>query len=290
MYQGAASKVSSELCSLFCTNTSHDKCLQQEEYSNTSSLEQRLQNVARTFVSQRPRQHQTQQPQSRPGSAGLAQQMPSYLSNGFSTGNAQAPFTHANFSAMMPSAVPQRPGSAGPGQSSQQQHSNQLPSGQAQGTQNSQRLGMSQASPVLANNQPGPVNSMPMASQSMAAAQSPAQSRDQPNLASPNLATADSNMVNMGLAAQQQAAMLRSQQGPAANGPLMSNGKPALLRGPAARDGVGWAQGPAMVSLPCKQLWDLVQSVFEQFLMIPMCCCRLCQMHSPTTGCFFIMV
>ena len=220
--------------------------LLQEEYVNTTSLEQRLQNVARTFVSQRPRQ-QSQQPQSRPGSAGLPQQMP-YLNSSFSSSNTPAPFTQANFAAMMPNAAPQRPDSAGPGQSSQQ-HSGQLPNGQAQGTQlqNTQRHSLSHASPVLAD-QPGPVSSMPMASQSMTTAQSPVQNRDQQALVSPSLAQADSN-AGMNLAAQQQAAMLRSQQGPTTNGPLMSNGKPALLRGAAARDGAGWAQGPAMVSV-----------------------------------------
>ena len=202
-------------------------------------------------MSQRPRQQQPQQPQSRPGSAGLPQQMP-YLSNGFSSSNTPAPFTQANFAAMMPSMIPQRPGSAGPGQPSQQ-HPTQLPNGQAQGvqTQSNQRHGLAQASPVLAN-QPAPGSSIPMAQQSMATAQSPAQSRDQPDLASPSLATADS----VGLAnapAQQQAAMLRAQQVPAANAPLMSNGKPALLRGAAARDGAGWAQGPAMVSVSMQQ-------------------------------------
>ena len=214
---------------------------------STTSLEQRLQNVARTFVSQRPRQ-ESQQPQSRPGSAGLPQQMP-YLNNGFSSSNTPAPFTQANFAAMMPNAVPQRPGSAGPGQSSQQ-HNSQLSNGQAPSAQmqNTQRHSLSHASPVLAD-QAGPVSSMPMASQSIATAQSPVQNRDQQALVSPSLAQADSNIGNMNLAAQQQAAILRSQQGPTANGPLMSNGKPALLRGAAARDGAGWAQGPAMVSM-----------------------------------------
>ena len=213
---------------------------------STTSLEQRLQNVARTFVSQRPRQ-QSQQPQSRPGSAGLPQQMP-YLNNGFSSSNTPAPFTQANFAAMMPNAVPQRPGSAGPGQSSQQ-HNSQLSNGQAQNAQmQNTRHSLSHASPVLAD-QAGPVSSMPMASQSIATAQSPVQNRDQQALVSPSLAQADSNIGNMNLAAQQQAAILRSQQGPTANGPLMSNGKPALLRGAAARDGAGWAQGPAMVSM-----------------------------------------
>lgn len=290
LYHGAASKVGSETNNACCfarkllTTT----CVSQEEYVNTSSLEQRLQNVARTFVSQRPRQQQSQPPHSRPGSAGLAQQMP-YLNNGFSTGNPQAPFTQANFSAMMASAVPHRPGSAGPAQSSQQQHSAHLPGGQTQNAQmqSGPRLGMSQASPVLAN-QPGPANSMPMASQSMNPAQSPAQSRDQPNLASPHLATADSNLGHMAPAPQQQAALLRSQQAPAADGPLMSNGKPALLRGPAARDGVGWAQGPTMVS-QCNSCC-LLLSMTNKYSEAPVCFCSPCQTLSQTTGCSFRMV
>ena len=92
---------------------------------------------------------------------------------------------------------------------------------------------------------------MPMVSQgAIKAQQSPSQSRNQMDLTSPTLGTAD---TNMGIAAQQQqlqqqqAAMMRAQQGPA-GGPVMSNGKPALLRGAAARDGNGWAQGPGMVS------------------------------------------
>ena len=96
---------------------------------------------------------------------------------------------------------------------------------------------------------------MPMVSQgTIKAQQSPSQSRNQMDLTSPTMGTAD---TNMGVAVhqqqqqqqqQQQAAMMRAQQAPPTGGPVMSNGKPALLRGAAARDGNAWAQGPGMVS------------------------------------------
>ncbi|KAL0048475.1 hypothetical protein WJX82_004140 [Trebouxia sp. C0006] len=146
-----------------------------EEYVNTNTLEQRLQNVARTFVSSRGPRQQSQTP-SRPGSAGL----------------------------------PQMP------------H--------------------------------GPVKVQ----------QSPTQSRNQLDLTSPTVGQTDANIASMGLNTQQQQqlqqqqlqqqqqGMMRPQAAPSANGPVMSNGKPALLRGAAARDNGAWAQGPSM-SVPTSQ-------------------------------------
>ena len=97
---------------------------------------------------------------------------------------------------------------------------------------------------------------MPTASQGVIKAQqSPSQSRNQLDLTSPTLATADTNMGVAGQQQQQQqhhqqqqAAMMQAPQAPSTGGPVMSNGKPALLRGAAARDGNAWAQGPGMVS------------------------------------------
>ena len=93
---------------------------------------------------------------------------------------------------------------------------------------------------------------MPMVSQgAIKAQQSPSQSRNQMDLTSPTMGTADTNMGVAGQQQQQQqqhAAMMRAQQAPPTGGPVMSNGKPALLRGAAARDGNAWAQGPGMVS------------------------------------------
>lgn len=171
-----------------------------------------------------------------------------YLSNGFSAGSAQAPFTQASFAAMMPNTMMQRPGSAGPAQNAPLHSA--APNNQVQSAQmhTVQRPGMPQA--ALGAGHQHANGSMPMVSQATASTQqSPAQSRNQPDLTSPSLATADSSIGNMNLANQQQAAMLRNQQIPTANGPLMSNGKPALLRGAAARDGGTWTQSPTMVSI-----------------------------------------
>ena len=85
--------------------------------------------------------------------------------------------------------------------------------------------------------------------------QSPTQSRSQLDLTSPTVGQTDANIASMGLNTQQQLqqqqqqGMMRPQAAPSANGPVMSNGKPALLRGAAARDNGAWAQGPStMVS------------------------------------------
>ena len=103
---------------------------------------------------------------------------------------------------------------------------------------------------------------MPMAPQGpVKVQQSPTQSRSKLDLTSPTVGQTDANMASMGLNTkqqqqqlqqqqlqQQQQGMMRPQAAPSANGPVMSNGKPALLRGAAARDNGAWAQGPSMVS------------------------------------------
>ncbi len=103
---------------------------------------------------------------------------------------------------------------------------------------------------------------MPMAPQGpVKVQQSPTQSRSQLDLTSPTVGQTDANIASMGLSTQQQQqqlqqqqlqqqqqGMMRPQAAPSANGPVMSNGKPALLRGAAARDNGTWAQGPSMVS------------------------------------------
>ena len=102
----------------------------------------------------------------------------------------------------------------------------------------------------------GPSSSMPMAPQGpVKVQQSPTQSRSQLDLTSPTVGQTDANIASMGLSTQQQQQLQQQQQGmmrpqaaPSANGPVMSNGKPALLRGAAARDNGTWAQGPSMVS------------------------------------------
>ncbi len=94
---------------------------------------------------------------------------------------------------------------------------------------------------------------MPMAPQGpVKVQQSPTQSRSQLDLTSPTVGQTDANIGSMGLNTQQQLqqqqqGMMRPQAAPTANGPVMSNGKPALLRGAAARDNGAWAQGPSMV-------------------------------------------
>ncbi len=99
---------------------------------------------------------------------------------------------------------------------------------------------------------------MPMAPQGpVKVQQSPTQSRSPLDLTSPTVGQTDGNIASMGLnpqqqqqqqLQQQQQGMMRPQAAPSANGPVMSNGKPALLRGAAARDNGAWAQGPSMVS------------------------------------------
>ncbi|KAL3153391.1 hypothetical protein ABBQ38_011730 [Trebouxia sp. C0009 RCD-2024] len=172
--------------------------------------------------------------------------------NGFTASSAQSSFPQSFVA-----------GNGIPGHQQRQQLQSQHQNQQQQTHQPQQRpasapnpaqlqQGQLQSRPGSALGHSSTAGSMPMASQpAVKAQQSPSHSRNQMDLASPTLGTAD---TNMGLAGQQQqqqqqqAAMMRAHQAPSAGGPVMSNGKPALLRGAAARDGNGWAQGPAMVS------------------------------------------
>ena len=230
---------------------------------NTNTLEQRLQNVARTFVSSRgPRQH-SQQPPSRPGSATGLPQMP-HLSNGFSATNTpQSSFTGANgFPAGMANPIQQQQAQQQQQHQAQQQQQQQQQAQQQQQQQTQQRpaSAMGQNVQLQKSMQPVsrptsalgnagvPINGMPVQPAASAKTQqSPSQNRNQLDLTSPSLGP-DNGLGSIGLAGQQQPGMLRPQQQlPSANGPVMSNGKPALLRGAAARDGGTWAQGPSMV-------------------------------------------
>ena len=222
---------------------------------NTSTLEQRLQNVARTFVSSRgPRQGS--QPPSRPGSAGLSQQMPHI--NGFTASSTQGGFPQSFVAGNGIPGQQQRQQLQSQHQN-QQQHPHQQQQRPASASNSAQLQGQLQARPDSALGHSSTAGSMPMASQPAAnAQQSPSQSRNQMDLASPTLGSADTNMGLAGQQQQQQAAMMRAHQAPSAGGPVMSNGKPALLRGAAARDGNGWAQGPAMVSTFYTRLFHTV--------------------------------
>lgn len=189
----------------------------------------------------------------------------------------------------------------------QQQQPHQPQQRPASAPSSAQLQGQLQSRPGSALGHSSTAGSMPMASQAaVKAQQSPSHSRNQMDLASPTLETAD---TNMGLAGQQQqqAAMMRAHQAPSAGGPVMSNGKPALLRGAAARDGNGWAQGPAMVSSTMQQ-WSLHKGPFRALLLYHSLClrhlacaeimcqvpvlphrevlfCRVCPLHNKTRGC-----
>ena len=191
-----------------------------------------------------------------------------HITNGFTASTAQSNFPQSFVAGMANPGQLQRQQQQQPPQQLQQQQPQQQPQPQQQQQQQQQRPGSApgpaqlqaqmQSRPGSAlghSSTAGPISSMPMASQAaVKAQQSPSQSNNQMELTSPILGS-DPSMGATGTAGQQQqqqqAAMMRAQPAPSANGPVMSNGKPALLRGAAARDGTTWAQGPGMVSACC---------------------------------------
>lgn len=214
LYRNAASKVCIALCMALSQASLPALLSIQAEYEDVGTLEHRLQQVARSFVSNKSNRQQAQAQSL--SNLGLPQQQPS---------------------AGAPSLLQQQQmlGLQQRGVSGLQ---NGLHPGIAPGLMPGSSLPYQIASGSLgANGLPGvrlPGPGMPGASQ--------------PLLSSPALGQSvpDSSMGLMGMSPlQQQATALRSQAAsPAAVGPLMANGKPAVLRGSAARDqGQQWPPG-----------------------------------------------
>ena len=220
MQQGAAQTCSRACTLLGCTMCSHPPWFLQEEYSDITTLEQRLQQVARTFVSSKNNRQQQAQQQQRPASEGPP---------GSQGGSAPSASTAA------PSVLLQQ-------QQGQQLFPGQVPGGLQR---NAMMNGLGGPGSLM----PGAGMPYQMASAALVAngmsglgsrAMPGVGPQAQPLMSSPALGQPgiDPGMGLIGMSPlQQQAAALRSQAASPAS--VMGNGKPlpaGVLRGSAARD------------------------------------------------------